>query len=501
MPFLRSYDHDIFVSYAHGPIPSGSYSGERKDQLSRWTQTLIDDLRARVDSHLATKDSARRVNIWMDPRLEGNLDLTTNLQRKVERSAVLLVVMSRFYLASKWCMQEAAWFAETATQRVEGSGRIFVVRAYPTDESLWPNSLKGQTGVALPGYFLHPPAEPHDLCEPYGYPKPDDADREYNKAVSHLAVQITKQLQDLAWLEDNPVPNGDLGVVPDSVGRRVFIGYMNESLTEDGMRAALHDALAKERISVCAPAEDMPKDELSLRQALETYLPQAEAIVLVANQYRGSWPGGGVIGLQLEYAKAKNIPTYLWLKLSGPSEIKLDEYRLYIEQLQEQAIKRGLKLYHETLDDFISYVRDKLDESEKPEPGVERLAVVCSNHAGDKHEHEKVLEAVRRLMDERLLPSWIAPVDPETGQVRFEKIKEALDKADTILIICFDQNYDWALRLWGQLKSCKLMSSPQAKRIFLIGPKDVGAGDCDLPRFSKVMAINGNSLGSLDKSL
>jgi hypothetical protein len=106
-------------------------------------------------------------------------------------------------------------------------------------------------------------------------------------------------------------------------------------------------------------------------------------------------------------------------------------------------------------------------------------------------------------MDKCRLPRRMPPIN-STGLLDWEKFKEELEEADTILIICFDQDYKWAHRQWShlsKLKSCKLMSSPQAKRIFLIGPKDVGNGDFELPGFSHVVVTNGDSISSLEESL
>jgi hypothetical protein len=68
MPYLANYAYDIFISYAHGPAPFKTASGEHRDPLGMWTQALVDDLRAQVDLYLGSKDPQRRVKIWMDPK-------------------------------------------------------------------------------------------------------------------------------------------------------------------------------------------------------------------------------------------------------------------------------------------------------------------------------------------------------------------------------------------------------------------------------------------------
>lgn len=506
MPFLLSYDHDIFVSYAHGPVPLGNFGGERLDPLSRWTQAFVDDLRCQVDYFLTIKDPDRRVDFWMDPELEGNQPLAANLQTKVERSALVLVVMSPFYLQSDWCGREVAWFAATLPQRADAEGRLFVARIDATDEAAWPKPLKDGQGVALPGYRFHPPVRPGDFCEPFGWPKPTDDDHDYHDAVGRLARDITKQLQRLAWLADNPAKVDGAGNVPPSVGRRICLGYMHDTLSEgdEDVPEELRNAFAGDNLTVLPPPGEAPTDEASLKRALETYLPQAEAFLLVANEYCGQWPTGqsaGFISYQLEQANAHHVPSYLWLQVPDIGKIRRPDYRAYLQELEQEATQKKLELFHDDLAGFVTYVRSKLDKPKEPDPGVERLAVVCTNRNAGSPEHEILLKNIAKVMDDRLLPSWIAPVDPDTGQIRLEKLKEMLDLADTILIVCFDQNYNWANRLWAQIKSNKLLTAQEARRVFLIGPRDVGSGEFNLPKFLRIDATNGKPSSSLADAL
>jgi hypothetical protein len=71
VPFVPGFAHDVFVSYAHGPKPLAGFRGMRSDFISKWTQSLVDDLSSQLDVFLGTKDQKRRVSIWMDPALDG----------------------------------------------------------------------------------------------------------------------------------------------------------------------------------------------------------------------------------------------------------------------------------------------------------------------------------------------------------------------------------------------------------------------------------------------
>src|SRR3954466_7914517 len=129
MGYLADYEHDVFISYAHGP------------QLSPWSQALCEQLTNTLNEALERK-GATGVNVWMDDQLEGNVGLTEQLKAKVEGSAVIVIIMSSLYLESKWCADEARWFSEICRSRSDGGDRLFVVRYRETDPRRWPDFLK-----------------------------------------------------------------------------------------------------------------------------------------------------------------------------------------------------------------------------------------------------------------------------------------------------------------------------------------------------------------------
>ena len=69
----------------------------------------------------------------MDEEIEGNLPLTRQRLHKASTSALLIVIMSDFYLDSDWCKDEAAWFEEADGGWANTDGRIFVVKTSRTD--------------------------------------------------------------------------------------------------------------------------------------------------------------------------------------------------------------------------------------------------------------------------------------------------------------------------------------------------------------------------------
>jgi TIR domain len=178
--FLAEYKHDIFVSYAH------------EDELGNWTVTLHEDLRRALNLILYSKLKGTSVDVWIDEILRNNLPLTDQLKSLVEGSALLLVIMSPYYLASSWCGREVEWFSSAARSRIAPHQRIFVVHAMPTDRASWPGPLAELTPYCFFARHLKANVElPLGLIG-------DDEDRTAYKAVLYnLAGQIRQQIEDL----------------------------------------------------------------------------------------------------------------------------------------------------------------------------------------------------------------------------------------------------------------------------------------------------------------
>ena len=101
------FRHDLFVSYSHGD--DGSGGAYLKPWSAAFTHELERELRA--DRRFRTSLSVFRDQ---DHRPEQSLDpmapLTAQLQEQIAGAALLVVLMSPDYLASKWCADERDWW-------------------------------------------------------------------------------------------------------------------------------------------------------------------------------------------------------------------------------------------------------------------------------------------------------------------------------------------------------------------------------------------------------
>jgi hypothetical protein len=186
--FLTGYEHDIFLSYAH------------EDELGPWTVTFQDDLRRALNLILLSKIKGKSIDVWIDQELRNNLPLTDQLKKCVQDSALLLIIMSPFYLGSAWCGNEVSWFAAAARSRIAPDRRIFVVHALPTDRASWPPALAELTPYVF--FARHLKA---GLELPLGTIGDEDDKAAYKAVLYNLAGQIRQQIDELL-AEANPPP-------------------------------------------------------------------------------------------------------------------------------------------------------------------------------------------------------------------------------------------------------------------------------------------------------
>lgn len=185
-----AFDYDVFVSYSHGD-PKGAGGSP----LKTWSHALIEALVADITS---LSDEFDDLAVWYDLDLDPTLRLTSELRNKVKASAVLMILMSPRYLGSAWCQDERGWFEEQIEARSTDEGRVFVVRAVPTNEDAWPDFLRDERGHANPGFSFHaPPREEGDIVEPYGWPDLIERNEPFRRELAKLRTVLTRRLRQL----------------------------------------------------------------------------------------------------------------------------------------------------------------------------------------------------------------------------------------------------------------------------------------------------------------
>lgn len=191
------FEYDVFVSYPHG---DPSESGEDSD-LKIWTQALIDKLEG--DIGLSVEIQNRPIEVWYDDRLTGNVALTESLKRKIEKSAIFLIIMTPKYLSSKWCKQEREWIETEVKRRGDGIENVFIIRAMPTKHEDWPVFFKDGAGETVLG-FRFCVEEKGRAARPFGWVKPAESITypQFIEARTKLVSVIAAQLDDIRKRKD-----------------------------------------------------------------------------------------------------------------------------------------------------------------------------------------------------------------------------------------------------------------------------------------------------------
>lgn len=191
MAYLSTpFEHDIFVSYAHGRADRQGVKG-----LKHWSERLKDELEFEIVDLLPEFEP---LDIFIDKQLDPTRPLTDMLRGHVASSGLLLVIMSERYLASVWCNDEREWFEAEVKRRGIAGGVVLVVRAQPTNHDAWPTCLKDERGNVVLGFHFHPhPKSTGDLVQPHGWPEPLPQDRAYYEELGKLASIVTQRLRQL----------------------------------------------------------------------------------------------------------------------------------------------------------------------------------------------------------------------------------------------------------------------------------------------------------------
>jgi hypothetical protein len=251
--FLTGYEHDIFVSYAH------------EDQLGAWTVALQEDLRKALNLILQSKLRGNSVDVWIDQILRNNLPLTDQLQGRVEGSALLMIVMSPFYLGSSWCGREVAWFAAATRSRIAPDRRIFVVHALPTDRTSWPPALAELTPYCFFARHLKANVE-----LPLGLIGDDEDKTAYKAVLYNLAGQIRRRIEELLAEAETSAPSPPLPALssrtvprqPDLVSapeRLVFLEIAGASADAVKVKNGVRGVLEARNVRIFSPDDFGPE--------------------------------------------------------------------------------------------------------------------------------------------------------------------------------------------------------------------------------------------------
>jgi hypothetical protein len=335
MAYLSSsgYDFDIFVSYAHvddQPL---------HDDDDGWVTRFKKCLEMELGRKLGRSDAYA---LWMDHQLRGGQPITPEILEKVQRSAMLLVVLSASYVESEWCRRELDAFAGVP----EGRARpVFVVELDPETESLSPLADLKRSEFWTPDTKTRTPRI-------LGKLKPDQA---YFAAVEDLVREIVDKLKQMRRAESRsaapapPVSNGS-----------VFLAEVTDDLDEQ--RNNVRRYLDQAGIAVL-PKSGFSFHPEAFRQTVREGLSAADLFVQLLSAVPGKRPPDlpeGYAKCQLQLALLLGKPVLQWRSpMLDISTVGDSVQRTLLDAPTVRA---------EGIEDFKREIRRRLDDQLKPPP-------------------------------------------------------------------------------------------------------------------------------------
>ncbi len=126
MAYVPTFEHDVFISYAHADNEGGRVSKFQRNLIKHLTSSLGCRAFHNPEEWVFFDQTGFRTGDEFDPKLE----------RAARRSAVMISLLSSSYLQSEWCIKETVWFEEAGRLAQDPSARrLFPLTLNLTDKT------------------------------------------------------------------------------------------------------------------------------------------------------------------------------------------------------------------------------------------------------------------------------------------------------------------------------------------------------------------------------
>ncbi len=443
--------HDIFISYAH--VDDTPLMEEEAGWISIFHKTL---------DALIKQIAGDELDIWRDPKLQGNDYFSDTLVNALPKTSVLVSVLSPRYVKSEWCLKELETFTQAAEAsdgvRAGDKSRIFkVLKTFVPRESHPPplDHLLGYEFFAMDAET----GKPQEFRIEFGA----EAKQNYLAKLYDLAYEITELLNSIKAAEavegagegtsDGPRQDASTSASHATV-------YLAETTSDLSEQRDLVKAELRQLGHTVLPEQALPLDSKNLAEAVSADLKRSKlAIHFVGSNY-GFIPEGdrrSVVRLQNDLAaaqsQAQGLDRLVWIP-PGTSPTDAKQQQLIDKLQNDSSSQYGADFLNTGIEELKTTIRDHLKA--KPEAAVQvqpeddfvRAYLICD---------QRDVEAAKPLADylysqgfEVMLPVF----EGDEAQVR-EDHTDKLVYSDAILIY-----YGAANELWLSSKLRDLRKLP-----------------------------------------
>jgi hypothetical protein len=451
-----SYQHDVFISYAHldNESPLAGQSG--------WITDFHQALSVRVSQVLG-----RQLDIWRDPKLSGNDIFAETIQNQLPQAAVLVSVLSPRYVKSEWCTREFKAFCDACSASggiaIGEKARIFKVIKTPVSGRDEPDPMKDLLQQLL-GYEFF---------------QTDPQSGKFHEVVPEMKQEYWKRLDDLA--QDIAALLARM-VEPDSAapatGQHKPVIYIAEtSLDLKEERAAVRRDLERRGYTVL-PSRPIPLDAEDLTEFVAGELSRATLSLHMVGVRYGLVADGSetsVVETQLSLAEQRGkkgdfvrlvwMPPGLGTPTLGVSDSRNQKFiaRLRSDEgwnANADLLEAGLEGLKSAIDERLCSLEQAshsgVAKSETAAPSTAQIYLIC-----DQQDQGQVTDLHKFLFDsgfEVTLPLF----DGDEADIRSEH-EEALNTCDAVVIFYGSANELFLRKKLRDLQRCVGSRSQQLR--------------------------------------
>ncbi len=358
MPFLREFEEDIFISYAHidnQPLAEG---------LKGWITSFHQALEIRLSQLLGDEPE-----FWRDKsKLRGNDDFADAIIMRLPRIAILITVLSPRYVNSDWCLKELKEFYENAEQtggvRISDKSRVFKVVKTPVPPERHPQELQSMLGYEF--YQLDATTgKPREFISTSG----TNTDRNYWDKLEDLAYDIYQLMETIKTQPDHA--GGQIVPPGPTTGVTVYLAEATSDMSVE--RDRIKRELQQRGYRVL-PDKPLPLNAGDFQAAVREDLRRSKLSVHLIGANYGIVPeaaDASVVCLQNQLAAERSqdqtFTRIIWL----PPGLVAREARQqqFIKYLRDDSdAQHGAELLETTIEDLKTTIQDKLTAAAQPRP-------------------------------------------------------------------------------------------------------------------------------------
>lgn len=418
MAFIPGYLHDIFISYAH--IDDQPWPGAKEG----WVSTLINFISTRLTERLGRKEMW---SLWFDQftrSLNQHREVDSQIMGALEKSAIILIILSPGYLTSEWCNREKSTFLSLVKKRADSGSRIFIINKEYMEEI--PSELSAAKSYQYCFWEQTEKAGMHIL----GTPVPVPTEIKYYNLVTDLTMALEKEMKELRVSKGLVNENAVKAVISANTPK-VYLAEVTDDL--DDFRCDVQRFLDQAGIRV-VPSVPHSRGAESFVKEMETEMKECSCFVQLLSNLPGKKAAGSdktYAMLQYLQAQELKLPVLQWRDpdLSIDTVTSPDQ-RLLLD-LQTVMV--------ESLETFKNEIKKAVFFTVKKKPVKNMQALIFVNHdCSDQFLANEIKEILVRNGS-----GWVQPsFNGSPSKIR-ESLERYITECEGMIIIYGSTPVEW----------------------------------------------------------